>query len=130
MRLVAPIPTAWQLDALTPIRLGLFGEVGGLMATSKKYHREGEAFAAHRDAVIEEFGDALWYLAALCRRLGYSLEEVVAEASQGDDVTSDFVTGTLLNAPIASARAFGEQTAFDEMLMCLGGGGCKSSAYL
>lgn len=107
-------------DALTPVRLGLFGEVGGLMATSKKFHREGEAYAAHKEAVIDEFGDTLWYLAALCRRLGYNLEEVVAEASQGDDVTSDIVTGILLNAPIASARTFGEQTAFDELLVCLG----------
>ena len=107
-------------DALTPVRLGLFGEVGSLMATSKKYHREGEAYAAHRDAVIDEFGDTLWYLAALCRRLGHSLKEVVAEASQGDDVTSDIVTGTLPNAPIACVRTFGQQAEFDELLVCLG----------
>ena len=107
-------------DALTPIRLGLFGEVGGLMATSKKYHREGEAFAAHRDAVTEEFGDTLWYLAALCRRLGHSLEEVVDEASQGDDVSRKIVTGTLPNAPIASVRTFTEQTEFDKLLVRLG----------
>ena len=106
--------------ALTPVRLGLFGEVGGLMATSKKYHREGEAYAAHRDAVIDEFGDTLWYLAALCRRLGHSLKEVVAEVSQGDDDTSDIVTGPLPNAPIASVRTFGEQAEFDELLVCLG----------
>ena len=107
-------------DALTPVRLGLFGEVGGLMATSKKYHREGPAFAAHKDAVIDEFGDTLWYFAALCRRLGHSLEEVLAEASQGDDVTSDIVTGTLPNSPIASVRTFGEQTALDDLLVCMG----------
>lgn len=108
-------------DALTPVRLGLFGEVGGLMATSKKYHREGEAYVAHREAVIDEFGDTLWYLTALCRRLGYSLEELVAEASQGDDVTSEVVTGTLPNAPIiACVRTFGGQTALDDLLVCLG----------
>ena len=107
-------------DALTPVRLGLFGEVGSLMATSKKYHREGEAYAAYKDAVIDEFGDTLWYLAALCRRLEYSLEEVVAEASQGDYVSTGIVTGTLPNAPIASVRTFSEQTVFDKLLVCLG----------
>ncbi len=107
-------------DALTPVRLGLFGEVGGLMATSKKYHREGEAYAAYRDAVIDEFGDAFWYLAALCRRMEYSLEDVVAAASTGDDVSSDIVASTLPNAPVARLRAFSEQAGFDALLVCLG----------
>lgn len=107
-------------DALTTVRLGLFGEVGGLMATSKKYHREGEAYAAHKDAVIDEFGDTLWYFAALCRRLGHSLEEVLAEASQADDVTTDLVTGTLPKGPLASVRTFGERMALDDLLVRLG----------
>ena len=51
---------------------------------------------------------------------GHSLKEVVAEASQGDDVTSDIVTGTLPNAPIACVRTFGQQAEFDELLVCLG----------
>ena len=107
-------------DALTPVQLGLFGEVGGLMATSKKYYREGAAYAAHRDAVIDEFGDTLWYLTALCRRLGHSLEEVVGEASRGDDITSDIVAGTLPNAPMVPVLKLGAPTAFDEVLVCLG----------
>ena len=107
-------------DELTPVRLGLFGEVGGLMATSKKYHREGEAYTAHKDAVIEEFGDTLWYLSALCRRLAYSLEEVMVEAVRGGDVSTVFVTDTLSKAHIASVRTFDEQKTFDELLMRLG----------
>ena len=107
-------------DALTPVQLGLFGEVGGLMATSKKYHREGKAYAAYRDAVIDEFGDTLWYLAALCRRLGCKLQDVVAEALQRDDVSSDINTSTLTKAHIAPVPLFVEQEAFDELLVCLG----------
>ena len=107
-------------NVLTPIRLGLFGEVGSLMATSKKYHREGEAYAAHKDAIVDEFGDTLWYFAALCRRLGHSLEGVVAEASQGGGAYSDIATGTLPNAPIASVKPPLEQKAFDDVLACLG----------
>ena len=51
-----------------PILLGLFGEVGSIMATAKKFHREKEAYSGYRHAVEEEFGDALWYFTALCRR--------------------------------------------------------------
>ena len=107
---------------ITSVRLGLFGEVGSLMATSKKVHREGNAYTerAHRDDVIEEFGDTLWYFATLCRRSGYSLEDVVDAASQGDDVISNLVTGTLANAPIASVRSFTTQTKIDDLLRILG----------
>jgi hypothetical protein len=53
------------LDDLQPILLGLFGEVGSIMATAKKFHREKEAYAGCRHAVEEEFGDALWYFSAV-----------------------------------------------------------------
>jgi hypothetical protein len=57
---------------LKPVLLGLFGEVGGIMATAKKHHREPKAFVGYHKAVVEEFGDTLWYFATLCRRLGLS----------------------------------------------------------
>ena len=107
-------------DVLTPVRLGLFGEVGSLMATSKKYHREGDAYAAHRLAVIEEFGDTLWYLTSLCRRLGYKLEDIVGEASEGEDVSSQLVTSTYPDAPVAYTRSFTNQNTFDDLLFALG----------
>ena len=52
-----------------PVLMGLFGEVGGILATLKKYIREQASYPEYEDAVVEEFGDALWYFAALCRRL-------------------------------------------------------------
>lgn len=71
-------------EDLTPILLGLFGEVGSIMATSKKYHREKDAYVGYRNSVEEEFGDALWYLFAICRRLEISpddlFEKVVGES--------------------------------------------------
>jgi hypothetical protein len=67
-----------SLDDLQPILLGLFGEVGSIMATAKKFHREGEAYASYRHAVEEEFGDALWYFTALCRRLTIRVDEILA----------------------------------------------------
>lgn len=63
-------------DEITPILMGLYGEVGSIMATSKKYYREKKAYAGHRAAVEEEFGDAFWYLSALCRRLSINMESL------------------------------------------------------
>jgi hypothetical protein len=85
MSQVAPtdkLPT----DDLQPILLGLFGEVGSIMATAKKFHREGEAYAGYRWAVEEEFGDALWYFTALCRRLAMRADEILAAATSGEKV--------------------------------------------
>lgn len=64
-------------DEITPILMGLYGEVGSIMATSKKFYREKKAYAGHRAAVEEEFGDAFWYLSALCRRLSINIENML-----------------------------------------------------
>ena len=53
---------------ISPILQGLYGEVGGIMSTAKKHIREKSAYPGFRRAAEEEFGDTLWYLAALCRR--------------------------------------------------------------
>lgn len=60
---------------LQPVLLGLFGEVGSIMSAAKKLHRENRAFTGYKHAVVEEFGDALWYFAAICRRQGFRLED-------------------------------------------------------
>src|SRR5258708_14618123 len=71
-------------DDLQPVLLGLFGEVGSIMATAKKFHREKEAYAGYRHAVEEEFGDALWYFTALCRRLDARMDNILAQAASGE----------------------------------------------
>ncbi|GJM05594.1 MAG: pyrophosphatase [marine bacterium B5-7] len=74
-KLVAPTDKM-PLD-LTPVLLGLYGEVGSVMATSKKLHREKEVYTGHRKAAIEEFGDVLWYFAAICRRLDRDISQLL-----------------------------------------------------
>lgn len=71
----------FSIDDISPILLGLYGEVGSIMAASKKYRREEKAYHAYRDAVEEEFGDALWYFSALCRRVNVELAGVFDTAS-------------------------------------------------
>ena len=42
-------------DDLQPVLLGLFGEVGSIMSTAKKFHREKDAYAGYRHAVEEKY---------------------------------------------------------------------------
>lgn len=65
---------------INPILQGLFGEVGGIMSTAKKFVREQDAYPGFRSAAEEEFGDTLWYLAAVCRRQNISLERLFSDA--------------------------------------------------
>ena len=65
-----------DLADIDPILLGLYGEVGGIMSTAKKHIREESAYPGFKKAAEEEFGDTLWYLTALCRRLEVPLEDV------------------------------------------------------
>jgi hypothetical protein len=107
---------------LQPVLLGLFGEVGSLMATAKKFHREGDAYAGYRHAVEEEFGDTLWYFAALCRRLGArldeSLEELPSDDSEIDSVATPLAAleldETLLQLGEAAAGLFAVRTSAGE----------------
>ncbi|MFI2819374.1 MULTISPECIES: nucleoside triphosphate pyrophosphohydrolase family protein [Halomonadaceae] len=71
----------FEEDVITPILLGLYGEVGSIMSASKKYHREKQAYIGYKEAVEEEFGDALWYFTALCRRVSLNISEVFDEAT-------------------------------------------------
>lgn len=79
-------------DDLRPVMMGLFGEVGSIMAPAKKLHREKAAYVGYLAAVEEEFGDTLWYLAALARRTGNRLPDIfsrVAETTEDSTPTID-----------------------------------------
>lgn len=90
---------------VVPVLQGLYGEVGGIMSTAKKHIREKSAYPGFRRAAEDEFGDTLWYLAALCRRQSISLEEVFAEAATGEQfrtvgAASDTFDGTFASIAI------------------------------
>lgn len=95
-------------DDLRPILLGLFGEVGSIMAPAKKLHREKEAYMDYQSAVEEEFGDTLWYLNALTRRTGNRLPDLMSRAAEKGgyseaNVASDIPGGQLVHIPPVSA---------------------------
>jgi NTP pyrophosphatase (non-canonical NTP hydrolase) len=72
----------FSVEDINPIRLGLYGEVGSIMTASKKYRRDKQAYPSYKAAVEEEFGDALWYFSALCKRANIKLAGVFDAASR------------------------------------------------
>lgn len=64
--------------------LGLFGEVGSLLSEAKKKQRDAASYLGYAEAVTEEFGDVLWYLAAVARRSRLALEDIVSAAVRDD----------------------------------------------
>ena len=107
-------------DDLQPVLLGLFGEVGSVMATAKKLHREKEAYVGYRHAVEEEFGDVLWYLAALCRRLNLRLDEIFAEVAGGTEYATSVAANDLLRSPISHVATPITVPGLDAALLQLG----------
>ena len=80
------------LKVLTPIKFGLFGEIGSLMSTSKKYYREGDVYLRYRENVEEEFGDVLWYFFTYCRRLKIDpVNLIINKLSEYCDLTLSLV---------------------------------------
>jgi hypothetical protein len=105
---------------LRPIQQGLFGEVGGIMATAKKLVREKSAFPGYRKAAEEEFGDALWYLAAMCRRRRISLADLMGHAIvAADTIPLTGATRPASNSELAST-AVRAPYDMDAALMRLG----------
>jgi len=53
--------------------LGLFGEVGTLLSALKKKRRDRESFVGYHEAIVEEFGDTLWYFSNIASRASLDL---------------------------------------------------------
>src|SRR5256885_12908574 len=68
--------------------LGLFGEVGTLLSALKKKQRDRDSYVGYSEAVVEEFGDVLWYLSNVASRaslcLGDLAQQVFIERSNSN----------------------------------------------
>lgn len=73
---VYPARGRHNLEALTYCTLGLANEAGELAGKVKKVHRGDMPLVDAEDAILDEAGDILWYLAQLCTEMGVTLEEV------------------------------------------------------
>jgi NTP pyrophosphatase (non-canonical NTP hydrolase) len=58
--------------------MGLVNEAGEVAGKVKKIFRDrgGEILESDREALKQELGDVLWYLAQICTELDLSLQEV------------------------------------------------------
>lgn len=113
-------PTDRMPEDVRPVLFGLFGEVGGIMTATKKHHREGAVFVGFRRMVEEEFGDTLWYLAALCRRLNLSLETLLDSVVSSEDYTSTLAASDIENGTISRIVIPRQVAALDDALLTLG----------
>lgn len=104
----------------TPILLGLFGEVGSVMSTSKKLHREKTAFTGFQRDVEEELGDTLWYVAALCRRLDVKLSDMFAEVLNGNGYAISIAANADPAHPVAQVMTAKDIAPLDSVLLRLG----------
>lgn len=62
---------------ITPLLFGFFGEIGGVLSTSKKRHREKTAYTTFRTELLEEAGDAIWYFISISKHSGVSNATIV-----------------------------------------------------
>jgi len=113
-------PTDKMPPELAPVLFGLFGEVGSVMAASKKHHREKDVYTGFRDAAIEEFGDALWYLTAIMRRLQLPVDEIFANAIAQNEHQTAVAANDLPGWPIALAKRTVPPPELDPALLKLG----------
>ncbi|MCZ4342634.1 nucleoside triphosphate pyrophosphohydrolase family protein [Sphingomonadaceae bacterium G21617-S1] len=104
--------------------LGLFGEAGSLLSEAKKKQRDAASYLGYADAVAEELGDVLWYLAAVARRSALALSDIAANAARRDDEWRAGGNGTLsfhalqpAHIPLAKAP----MPQFEHTLLALAG---------
>ncbi len=72
-----------RLEGLPFLLLGLFGEAGTLLSTLKKKQRDQESFVGYTEAIVEEFGDVLWYLSNIATHVSLSLRDLARAAFRG-----------------------------------------------
>ena len=113
-------PTDKMSSDIVPLIFGLYGEVGSVMSTSKKHYREKEVFTGYREAAVEELGDAVWYLAAICRRANLSLEAVFREAISDTANQTKLIATSLSDWTVAVASRDPEEPNLDASLLRLG----------
>ena len=73
-------------DQLHLLAAGFFGEIGDLLTEAKKSRRDRDSYPEYREKLLEEMGDALWYLARCTEILspGLAPTAVPLEAGIGD----------------------------------------------
>ncbi len=107
-------------DAYAPVVMGIFGEVGSIMATAKKLTREGKAYKWFSAAVVEEFGDVLWYFTALAIRTNCCLPTLLSNAVNEEKYTKSVATSDISGGSIAHVYSINTVLELNNALLELG----------
>lgn len=107
-------------DDLSPVLFGLYGEVGSILSTAKKLHREKDAYVGYQKTREEEFGDVLWYFAALCRRVNASLEDIFSKATESADYQRVVAANDLPHGPVSHVSIIGSSPSIQKSYLDLG----------
>jgi NTP pyrophosphatase (non-canonical NTP hydrolase) len=70
------------VEGLVFALLGLYGETGSLLSELKKKQRDKESYTAYHSAVMEEFGDVLWYFSNVASKINLSLSDIAQKANK------------------------------------------------
>lgn len=118
-------------------QLGLAGEIGELLTELKKMRRGDVGDISHKQAVCQELGDCLWYLAQICKLWKSSLHQVAGQDKlisldvlqqedtsycQGKDSVVDLATTlTIHNGKLAEALREKKDTQqiLQDLLICI-----------
>ena len=90
--------------------LGLVGEVGSLLSEVKKKQRDFRSHLGYEDAILEEMGDVLWYLAALAHHDGLKLSDIAASRGAPGPALTFADLQSQRDLPLASSSFAFEQT--------------------
>lgn len=113
------------LQGLDFLLLGLFGEVGTLLSALKKRRRDKKSFSGFDEAILEEFGDSLWYFTNIASRASLDLSvlahQVTLELSTWDSTSdnADLTFGSL--QANANKNGSNESVEFESALIGLAG---------
>lgn len=95
--------------------LGLFGEVGSLLAEVKKKQRDKVSYLAYAEAVNEELGDVLWYFNLVASKGGVPFADIVTNLHQeagewqtasDEPLTFDALQPSIIDPPKSPTEAF------------------------
>ena len=90
--------------------LGLVGEAGSLLSEVKKKQRDSRSYLGYEDAVTEEMGDMLWYLAAVAYHAGLKLSEIATPHGAPHSALTFAELQPQRDLPLASPTVAFEQT--------------------
>lgn len=88
--------------------LGLVGETGSLLSETKKQQRDASSYLGYADNVVEEIGDALWYLSVIAHHAGLRLGELTSHGSGASPTFAELQPQHAL--PLATPTAAFERT--------------------